>query len=217
MTMMVSSRLWVMFCVPLSLAIGNQAMVEHTFNDVPVGGSPPGFTFASMRQKEPGRWTVQKREADTVLFHERDALTGYSLAIAGAKSPSDLVATVRVRFIDGARAGGLVWRYVDDQHYYALILDMAKHDISLVRVSGGNRILLEHEDDLELDPQAWHSLKVVHAEQVIRVMLGGVRVFEDNDRRNRWTSGPSGVGLIATGNSGVEFDDLRITPRTTHP
>jgi hypothetical protein len=215
--MKVPCRILLALSLPLSLGLGNQAPVAHNFDEAPIGASPPGFTFGSMRQKAPGRWTVQKRDADVFLYHERDALTGFSLAIADTKTTGDLAVTMRLRFVDGARAGGLVWRYVDDNHYYTLILDMAKGEIAVYRVSNGHRVLLEVEDDLELDSDAWHTLKVVHTDESVRAMLGGVRVFEDRDRTNRWSGGATRVGLIATGNSGVEFDDLRIAVLTTKP
>lgn len=215
--MTASRRILFALSLPLSLAFGNQSHVAHTFDEAALGASPPGFTFGSMRQKAPGLWTVQKRDADIVLYHERDELTGFSLAIADTKTSGDLAVTMRLRFVDGARAGGLVWRYVDDNHYYTLILDMTKGDIALYRVSNGHRVLLELEDDLELDAQTWHTLKVVHTDESVRAMLGGVRVFEDRDRTNRWTGGASRVGVIATGNSGVEFDDLKISLLTAKP
>jgi hypothetical protein len=199
--------------LPLSLALAGQTITEHTFDKAPVGVSPPGFTFGSMRQPGPGRWTVQKRELGAVLCHERDESTGYSLAIAHGVAPSDLVISVRLRLTDGARTGGLVWRYLDDQHYYSLALDLARGEIALYRIHGGNRIRLEFEDDLELDAEAWHILKVAHTGGTIKALLGGVRVFENDHRRNRWPDQPSRVGLLATGNSAVEFDDLRIAAR----
>ena len=57
------------------------------------------------------------------------------------------------------------------------------------------------EDDLELDPKAWHTLKIVHVGESVRAMLGGVRVFEDADRRNRWSGG---LGFLNHGYSGSE-------------
>jgi hypothetical protein len=218
--MMTAARFCVLLAVPLVVALGNQTPVVLTFNDLSVGATPAGFSFGSLRQKVPGRWTVQKRDPEMVLFHERDSLTGYSLAICDLRMVPDIAVTARVRFVDGARAGGLVWRYVDDNHYYSLILDMAKSQITLQKVSGGDKFELEVEDDLELDPKAWHTLKIVHVGESVRAMLGGVRVFEDSDRRNRWSGGLSRAGLIATGNSGVEFDDLTIAahaPKVTHP
>ena len=207
-------------CLPLGLAFGNQAPITYTFNEAPIGTTPAGFTFGSMRQKEPGRWTVQKRDADIVLFHARDRLTGFSLAIPDVKTGPDVAVTVRIRFVDGARAAGLIWRYLDESHYYSLILDMSRSEIAVHRVSGGNRVGLEVEKDLELDPTGWHTLKIVHTGDTFRAMLGGVRVFEDTDRRNRLADPANRVGLIATGHSGVEFDDLKITPiasKTDHP
>jgi hypothetical protein len=166
-------------CVPLGLALGNQAPITYTFNETPIGTTPAAFTFGSMRQKEPGRWTVQKRDADIVLFHARDPLTGFSLAIPEVKTGPDVAVTVRLRFVDGARAAGLVWRYLDESHYYSLILDMGRGEIAVHRVSGGNRVGLEFEKDLELDPTGWHTLKIVHSGDTFRAMLGGVRDFED--------------------------------------
>jgi hypothetical protein len=215
--MIASARICLVLAVPLVLAFGNQSPIAYTFNDLPVGATPPVFTFGSMRQKEPGRWTVQKRDADIFLHHQRDALTGYSLAVLDTRWQPDVVVTTRVRFVDGARAGGVVWRYVDDNHYYSLILDLAKGEIAMHKVSGGHNIRLEFEDDLELDPRAWHTLKIVHADDSVRAMLSGVRVFEDRDRRNRWSGGSSRVGLIATGNSGVEFDDFTVAAHTEKP
>lgn len=211
--MRVPSCLAAVVGVPLGFALLGQAAIEHTFDQLPAGATPPGFTFGKMRQPEPGHWIIQRDQDNGVLCHERDGWTGYSLAIADGTSPTDLAVTVRLRLTEGARAGGLVWRYLDDQHYYALVLDLAKGTIAMYRVFGGHHIQLEFEDDLELDPDAWHTLKVVHTGANVRAMLGGVRVFEEEDRRYKWSDEPSRVGVIATGNSRVEFDDLRVVAR----
>jgi hypothetical protein len=57
-------------------------------------------------------------------------------------------------------------------------------------------------------------LKVVHTNETIRASIGGIRVFDDNHHFNRWPTEPSRVGLIATGHSGAEFDDLHVAPRS---
>ena len=72
----------------------------------------------------------------------------------------------------------------------------------------GNRVRLENEDDLELDPAAWHALRVVQRSRSVRVYLGGIRVFEDRDR----TTDPAGaVGIWCAGDTTAQFDDLRIS------
>ena len=74
----------------------------------------------------------------------------------------------------------------------------------------GTRI--EFEDDLELDVEAWHTMKVVHDDNEIAVSLGGIKVFEEHGRFVRVTT-PGRVGLVATGSSEVWFDDWRVEPR----
>jgi hypothetical protein len=63
-----------------------------------------------------------------------------------------------------------------------------------------------------LDVNAWHTLKVTHDDEEISVSLGGIRVFEDNSRRNRG-GGAGAVGLFARSDSEVWFDDLRLDRR----
>jgi hypothetical protein len=68
------------------------------------------------------------------------------------------------------------------------------------------------EDDLELDADAWHTVKIKQDGSEIDVSLGGIHVLRDRDRRdNRPREGL--VGVVATGHSEVWFDDLRIEPR----
>ena len=203
-------KLSLAFCLPLSLALGEQNPTVQTFNDMPPGSTPPGFSFAAMRQPAPGRWVVQKHDADIVLWHEKSAETGFALAISSARPGGNVSVTARLRFIDGARVGGLVWHYLNDQNHYSLVLDLNANEVSLYRVNRGNRVKLEMEKGLDLDPRTWLELKVVHIDDTVDAFVRGVRVFRDQDHQNRWKDGPSGAGFIAAGNAGVEFDDLNI-------
>ena len=109
--------------------------------------------------------------------------------ILSSASTSEFVASVRLRLAGGARAGGLVWQYQDEHNFYAAMLDLTRQELSMYRVTGGNRVRLETEDDLELDPEAWHTLKVARDDGRIYVALGGIRVFEERDER-----GGHGIG-----------------------
>jgi hypothetical protein len=74
-------------------------------------------------------------------------------------------------------------------------------------VTAGNRTRIEGEDDLELDPTAWHTLRIVQQEESIRVYLGGIRVLRARDR----TFNKGGrVGLWCAGDAVAHFDDLRV-------
>ena len=116
-----------------------------------------------------------------------------------------------LKAIGGGRTAGLVWKYQDPMNHYSAQLDLAKQELAIYRVVNGNRIRLEREDDLELDPDAWHSLKIFQERGEIRVYLGGIRVFSERDRLPR---GRASVGMWTGGDSTVMFDDFRIEDET---
>lgn len=88
-----------------------------------------------------------------------------------------------------------------------LWLDLATQRVGVYRFTQGNRIRLRSEGDLELDPDAWHTLKAVQDGSRIKAYVGGIRVFDTRDR----TAGERGsVGLWSTADSVVYFDELRV-------
>jgi hypothetical protein len=188
----------------------SQVPAGHTFESDRPGGPPAAFVFASMRQETPGTWLIRRDGDNSTLVHTSNAPAGgYGLALAPDAPLRDVQAAVRMRLAGGTRAGGLVWRYIDAANFYATVLDLSKGELVLFRVVDGNRIFLESEDGLELDAAAWHTLKIVHDDSRVVVSLGGIRVFEERDRRSgRGSAG--GTGLIAAGGAEVWFDDLRI-------
>ncbi len=174
---------------------------------------PPGFSLQAMRQSDAGTWLIQRTGANGYLTHTPgESQSGYAMAIAPTDPVADVVLSVRLRLAGGGRAGGVVWRYQDPENYYAAVLDLSRGVLFMYMARNGNRITLEAEDDLELDVDAWHTLRVVHARRAVFVSLGGIRVFEERDGRLERTFGPGRVGLIATGGSTVWFDDLQLDP-----
>jgi hypothetical protein len=192
-----------------ALAAG-QFPAVRTFDDKPgpLGG---GFELTAMRQATPGTWTVRRAGTNGWVVHGADAsASGYALALAPDPPLADVEMSVRLRLAGGARAGGLVWRYAGPDDYHAAVLDLGRRTLALFRVTGGNRVFLESEDDLELDADAWYVLKVVHGNGRIVVSLGGIRVLEERERRPGREGAGGRVGLIATGSSETWFDDLRV-------
>jgi len=197
-------------CLAGTVLLAGQRGPVMTF-DTGRGGQPPeGFTLAAMRQPAPGTWIVT-READRGhLEHLADPEgRGYALAIAPGPAVRDVMVSARLRMAGGARAGGVVWGYQDANNFLAVVLDLAHGDLAMYRVRGGNRVRLESKNDLELDAAAWHTLKVVQSGGLVWASLGGIRVFEERFERGR--DGMEGrAGLIASGDSHVWFDDLRL-------
>jgi hypothetical protein len=153
---------------------------------------------------------VDRDGSEIFLVHAADsAAEGFSIALTPAESRRDVALTARVKLTGGSRVGGLVWRCQDAQNYFAVLLDLARGTIGLYRVAEGNRVRIEVEDNLELDPNAWHTLRAVHAGGSVSVSLGGIRVISERDGRfERAAAGR--VGVIAGGAADVRFDDVRV-------
>jgi hypothetical protein len=194
-------------------AVEPQAGTVFAFDQEKPGAPPAGFSFAAMRQPGPGTWEVRRSGTAGYLAHDAEAAAagGYALAVYNGRSWREAVLSVRLRLAGGRRAGGLVWNYVDHQNYYASVLDLSRAEIAMYRIAGGNRVRMELEDDLELDADAWHTMKVAHSSRGTRVSLGGIRVF-DHDRRGPDRSVVGRAGVIAAGDADVWYDDLRIEP-----
>jgi hypothetical protein len=194
-------------------ALSAQRGTTYTFDADAAGKPPAGFTFAAFRQDHPGSWTIVRAAAKGSFNHLAEPTrTGWSLAVAPGAPIRDVLVSVRLRLAGGARAGGIVWRYQDAENFDAVLLDLTRREIAAYRVVAGNRITADVEDDLELDVDAWHTVKIVQDGSEIDVSLGGIHVLHDRERRDsRPREGLAGV--VAGGSSDVWFDDLRIESR----
>lgn len=200
-----------------AVTLSAQSAPVRTFDADPLDATPSGFTFASMRQPTAGVWRIGASPGERFLIHGPDRVaSGYAMAVVEGSPIRNVVVSARLKLVGGGHAGGLVWRYQDAQNYYAAVLDLAAGTLSMHRIADGNRITIEREGDLELDPGGWHTLKVVHADATVYISIGGIRVINERDRRlDRF--GPGRAGLLAAGDSEVWFDDVRIEPGRVRP
>jgi len=205
------------FCLLTTGTLAAQQLWTFAFDEDRVDQPPVGFSLAATRQADAGRWFVQRSGGSGHLVHRADpAAPGFALAVADRPAPADAAVSVRLRFNGTSRAGGLVWHYRDDLNYNALVLDLNRGEVAVYRITAGNRVRLDVRDELELDPTAWHALKVIHEGNEIRVMLGGIRVFDEEDRRGDRTGAESRVGMLASGASEIWFDDLSVEAKRSH-
>lgn len=182
-----------------------------TFDEVGVGRPPAGLVFATDAEDQGARWMVVRDGANGVLAHLPQGSSAVQLAVAPGAFEHVMVST-RVRFTEGTRSAGLVWRYRDPNNYYLMALDLQAQDVRVYRVVGGNRTRLDQEDDLELDPGLWHTLKIEDRGMRIRVWINGVPVVSS---RVRTETEPGGAGIWTRSDAGAWFDDLRVEPLPT--
>lgn len=197
----------------LGVAIGSAQTPPRTFDEDRVGAAPDGFAFAASRQATAGNWFVRREGTTGVMTHAADpAAHGYSLALSSTDLLADVTVNARLKLAGGARAGGVIWRYQDPDNFYAALLDLSQGTLAMYLFRNGNRITIEAEDDLELDPGAWHTIRVEHDRTYVAVAIGGIRVFDERDSRLERTLGPGRSGVVATGDSEIWVDHLRIEP-----
>jgi hypothetical protein len=205
------TRLIILLCsvgLAASTMAAGQKPASRTFDEDGAGAAPEGFTFAATRQQASGTWIVRSEGSGHILVHPADMppQRGFALAVLGAIDEEDLTVSVRLKLAAGDRSAGLVWRYQDPDNYYVARLNLDRQYLAVYRVVDGNVVRFAAEDDLELDPDAWYTLKVTHEGPRLRVYLGGIRVLDRRDRTFR----QGGVGLWSTSGSTAWFDDLRV-------
>lgn len=198
-------------CVTVAV-VRAQPRVERTFDGDRVGAQPNGLLFTRMKGAAVGRWLVQRSGQDTFLAQAGEGTSdGVVLALVDGQGHEyeDVRVTTKMRLAGGARSAGVVWRYQDEENFYLASLDLAAQRIDVYRIAQGNRVRIKSEDDLALDPNAWHTLTVVHEENEIRLYIGGIHVFEFWDRALR-RAGRAGVW--STANTVAHFDTMTVQP-----
>jgi hypothetical protein len=195
--------------IVLAGAVVPAQRVAWTFEDTAPGRPPQGFVFADGQTATPAPWQVVRDGGNAVLAHAADPRGGVALAIAPGSPFAGSSLSARVRFPDGPSVAGLTWRHRDPQNYYSVALDLRAQSVRIYRVVAGNRTRLEDEDDLELDPAAWHTVKVEDSGGRMRVWIDGVPVV---DGRDRSSPDAGAIGVWANGDATAWFDDLQAEP-----
>lgn len=193
----------------LGISLAAQRLVI-SFDEDALGARPDGFFFAASRQPTPGTWEVLGAGNKRHLSHTADptvTLRGISVAGFSYDAPDDVRVATRLRLSDGDRAGGLIWRYRDVNNFYFMVVFYGTKTAGLFRVTGGNRVALHSVNDINLDPNAWHSIAVVHEGDDIRGTIDGIGILRARDRAIT-ESGRAGVW--SAGNTTGWFDDVII-------
>jgi len=186
---------------------------EFYFDDNKVNELPVGFQSAFTGKGEPGHWVVKKIEhapsADNVVEQTKLDETDYRfpLLVLDGVSYKDFMAFVRFRTEGGKidQAGGLVFRYKDNNNYYVLRANALENNVRLYTVINGNRRQIGGKNT-KVTPKEWHLLKVICKADKIQCFFENTKVLEVSD--DTFDSGS--VGLWTKSDSYTLFDDLLI-------
>lgn len=100
--------------------------------------------------------------------------------------------------------GGILWRVVDEDHYYLAQWNSSTNHLRLYVYIGGKPSLLESVP-LEADPDTWHQIDVVHYEESIEVLFDNESKIALEDKQLDFKGW---IGLWAQGGGTPSFDDV---------
>ena len=207
--------------------VGVAVMADATtrtidFSQDTVDQPPKGFEFGhTANAGKPGKWVVQADGSNKVLAQADADSTGsrFPVAVLSDVTATDVDVTVRFKPISGRvdQAGGLVWRYQNQDNSYIVRANALEDNVVLYKVEGGRRT------DLPLKGQGrtygkksdvprgqWSTLRVVANGRLFEVYFNGAKLYEVED--GTFTAAGK-VGVWTKADSVTQFDDLTVVTK----
>jgi hypothetical protein len=183
------------------------------FDTCTIGQAPPGWTVEGAGKAR--GWQVRKDQTAPTppyVLAEISADPTDSRSILNDLTTRDADVSVRIKPISGREglAGGVVWRYRDENNYYAARANATLNTVSVFKVENGRKITLFTDVKHPIPSNSWSILKVSVRGSRVQVFVDHRRVLEGRDAT---FSVPGRVGLWALGDSTIYFDDFRVYPK----
>ncbi len=208
---------FVMTTVALSQAI------TINFDDQEAGKAPRGFSTGLTGKGRTGIWVIDLDKVDKsrgkVLAQTDMDATEYRfpVCIYDAFTGADVDVSVRFKPVRGMKdqAGGIVWRYQDQDNYYIVRANALENNVVLYKVENGKRSDLPlvgkgrtYGEKVKVESGNWGTLRVVAKGTKFEAYLNGTKLFDVEDTT---FTGAGKVGVWTKADSYTLFDDLSIT------
>jgi hypothetical protein len=186
------------------------------FDTAALGQPPNGWIFPASNSAQP-KWEIRRDQSAASQPYVFARLAGADgaqmpLAIFNQTDLQNGDVSVRLKPVSGEKeqAGGLVFRYRDENNFYLVRADATHQYVCLIKVVNGHRIQVGEAAKRELPRQQWSILKVA-------VKGNRFQIYVDHRRMLRLDDGslPAAgkAGLWAPTGAITYFDDFRIDPQ----
>jgi hypothetical protein len=207
----------------LLMSVATYAQVRKVDFEQDVVGQPPkGFVFGlTAKVGAPGRWVVQQ-EAGGKYLAQLDAdrtNARFPVAVLSDLSAADVDLSVRFKPVSGRvdQAGGLVWRFQDENNYYLVRANALENNVVLYKVQNGRRTDLPIKGEgrtygkkTEVPFGQWSTLRVTATGSTFSVYFNGSKLYDVADST---FTGPGRVGVWTKADSVTQFDDLTVNAK----
>ncbi len=189
----------------------------YNFDGASPGNMPSNFASARTGQGDMGSWAVLSDNTapskPNVLAQTSTDSTDYRFPIAVLNDGvfKDLELSVKFKAVNGSvdEAGGLVFRYRDENNYYVVRANALEDNCNLYHVVNGTRRQFAGAK-ITVAPKQWHELKVVCVGNQITYYFDGKQVIQATDD----TFKDAGrVGMWTKADSVTYFDDFAVTSK----
>lgn len=192
------------------------------FSDNAVGQPPKGFEFGhTAKVGAPGKWIVQADGSNKYLAQVEADRTGarFPVAVVSDLTAADVDLSVRFKPVSGRvdQAGGLVWRFQNEDNYHIVRANALEDNVVLYKVQSGKRTDLPVKGEgrtygkkAEVPAGQWSTLRVIATGPRFEVHFNGTKLYDVEDT----TFSQAGkVGVWTKADSVTQFDDLTVTTR----
>jgi hypothetical protein len=189
----------------------------YNFDSASPGNLPSNFASARTGGGDTGTWAVlsdtTQASKPNVLAQTSTDKTDYRFPMAVLNDGvfKDLELSVKFKPVAGSvdEAGGLVFRYKDENNYYVVRANALEDNCNLYHVINGRRQQFAGSN-ITVAPKQWHDLKVVCIGNQITCFFDGKQVIQAIDD----TFKDAGkVGMWTKADSVTYFDDFTVTPK----
>ena len=178
------------------------------------GKRPKGFSTALTGKGKPGTWVVMKDETapskPNVLAQIDMDKTDYRfpLCVFDSIAVKDVEITVKFKPVKGNvdQAGGIVWRYKDENNYYILRANALEDNFRMYHVVNGKRGEFKGAN-IKVATGEWHTIHVRNVGNKFEASFDGKKLIETIDDT---FSNAGKVGLWTKADSYTLFDDFTI-------
>ena len=188
--------------------VSTAALAEAENFDAASPGSLPANWTCGVTGKGAPLWKIEANETapTTPNVLKQSGRGDYPWCAYTPAAVADGVVEVKFRPLSGEedQAGGLMWRWKDDDNYYVARANALENNVSLYHTTNGKRRTIKYVN-APVALNEWHVLRVEFAGESIDVFLDGVQYIDLDDNH---ISGAGAVGVWTKADSVTEFDDF---------